>query len=57
MTRRDGRAKGGHPPLRNGKGKRAAGRQASAERIFADNGLAMELFGSHHANETHPAKE
>ncbi len=51
-TRRNGRAKGGHPPLRHGKGKRAAGRQASAERIFADNGLAMELFGSHHANLT-----
>ena len=29
-----------------------AGRQASAERIFADNSLAMELFGSHHANLT-----
>jgi len=37
-------------PKRNGRQNRPAGRQASAERIFADNGLAMELFGSHHAH-------
>ena len=52
VTRRNGRAKGDHPSLRRGKEKPRAGRQASAERIFADNGLAMELFGSHHANLT-----
>jgi len=42
-TKRNGRPKGASP-------KRPLGRSASAERIFADNGLAMELFGSHHAN-------
>ena len=51
-TNRNGRTKGGQTSPGNGKGKRVAGRQASAERIFADNGLAMELFGSHHANLT-----
>lgn len=49
-TKRNGRAKGGPSAAGSGNGKRQAGRQASAERIFADNGLAMELFGSHHAN-------
>ena len=51
-TRGNGRAKGGQTSPRNGKGNRVAERQASAERIFADNSLAMELFGSHHANLT-----
>ena len=49
-TRSNGRTKVGQNSPRNGKGKRAAEHQASAERIFADNGIAMELFGSHHAN-------
>ena len=51
-TRGNGRAKGGQTSPRNGKGNRVAERQASAERIFADNSLAIELFGSHHANLT-----
>ena len=51
-TRRNGRAKDDPPTLRSGKEKLRAGRQASIGRIFADNALAMELFGSHHVNLT-----
>ena len=51
-TKRNGRAKVGQTAPRDGKGDRTAGRQGSAERIFADNSLAIELFGSHHANLT-----
>ena len=44
-TKRNGRAKVGQTAPRDGKGDRTAGRQGSAERIFADNSLAIELFG------------
>ena len=35
---------------RRGNRKRAIGSEVSAQRVFADNGLTMELFGAHHAN-------
>lgn len=37
-------------PRKNGQLKQPKVRQASAERIFADNGLAIELFGAHHVH-------
>ena len=36
--------------LHKGNRKRALGREVSVQRVFADNGLTMELFGAHHAN-------
>ncbi len=50
VTRRTSRAKGGGVSARSGNEKRERKGQASAERIFSDNGLAIELFGAHHSN-------
>ena len=36
--------------VHKGNRKRALGREVSVQRVFADNGLTMELFGAHHAN-------
>ena len=49
-TKGDDGAKALSMIARKGNRKRAIGGEVSAHRIFADNGLTMELFGAHHVN-------
>ena len=48
--KRNGRNKGSVINSKSGALQEESSPESSAERVFADNGLTIELFGAHHAN-------